>query len=48
MLLVLVIFLVAVYNATAAAMGWKLSWSVALYWAAVAAYWMMRTGVVIK
>ena len=42
MTLILLIFLVAVYNATAAAMGWRMRWSVALYWMCVAAYWMMR------
>lgn len=41
-LLILAIFLVAIYNATAATMGEKLRWSVAYYWMLVAAYWLMR------
>ena len=45
MWLMLAIFLVAVYNATAATMGWKLRWSVAGYWLLVAAYWFIRAGV---
>ena len=43
MLLVLVIFLIAVYNGVAAAMKWPMRWTIALYWLWVAAYWMMRT-----
>ena len=42
MWLVLSIFLVAIYNATAATMKWKLKWSIALYWAMVAAYWLIK------
>lgn len=45
MWLIFAIFIVAVYNATAATMGWKLKWSVALYWCCVAIYWMMKAAV---
>ena len=42
MAIVLLIFLIAVYNATATAMKWPMRWTIALYWAAVAVYWMTR------
>ena len=40
--LMLAIFLVASYNATAATMGEKLRWSVAYYWMLVAGYWLLK------
>ena len=42
--LIFAILLTSVYNAAAAAMGWKLRWTVALYWCWVAAYWLMKAG----
>ena len=44
-LLILAILLAAVYNATAAAMGWKMRWGIAAYWMMVAAYWLLSRAV---
>ena len=41
--LILALILIASYNATAAAMGWKgLRWSIVLYWVFVAAVWWCK------